>query len=51
MLIGGDSTDASHSDGAVRAAQRMAAMILAGSPERAHELERADELELAGTAR
>ena len=42
MLIGGDSTDASHSDGAVRAGQRMAAMILAGSPERAHELERAD---------
>ena len=51
VLIGGDSTDASHSDGAVRAAQRMAATILAGSPERAHELERADELELAGAAR
>ena len=39
VLIGGDSTDASHSDGAVRAAQRMAATILAGSPERACELE------------
>ena len=39
VLIGGDSTDASHSDGAIPAAQRMAATILAGSPERACELE------------
>jgi monoamine oxidase len=39
VLIGGDSTDSSHSDGAVRAAQRMAATILAGSPERARGLE------------
>jgi monoamine oxidase len=28
LLIGGDSTDSSHSDGAVRAGQRMAAHIL-----------------------
>ena len=50
VLIGGDSTDASHSDGAVRAAQRMAATIVAGSPERAREHERTLELELAGAA-
>ena len=51
VLIGGDSTDASHSDGVVRAAQRMAAMILAGAPERVGELERKRELELACAAR
>lgn len=53
VLIGGDSTDASHSDGAVRAAQRMAATILAGSPERAHglALARAHQLEPAGAPR
>ena len=44
VLIGGDSTDASHSDGAVRAAQRMAATILAGSPPQV------GALELAGVA-